>query len=255
MSLDNTQNKLNSQGIYHFWKNEGETLSVMMNRFKKEYQISDDRKMTYAGRLDPMASGIVPILLDMARFKKDSYLNKDKTYEVQVMLGVKTDTLDMLGLVTSSSDVSVFEDDVIKRAVESVSYIRELAYPMYSSRPVEGKPLFMHAREGNKEIEVPIKKVYIRSIKLLNIERRKIEDCVYETIPIIESVEGDFRQYEISNCWRKFLTKNKNKEVVIITFQTDVSSGTYMRSLAEYLGEQLRVPALAYRIKRIAIKK
>lgn len=254
MSLDNTQNKLNSQGIYYFWKKEGETLAVMLERFKKEYSLPNDAKLTYAGRLDPMASGIVPILEGMARFKKEKYLNKDKTYEVQVLLGVKTDTLDMLGLVTSSADVSIYNDEVIKQSIQSISYIRELSYPMYSSRPVDGKPLFMHAREGSK-VDVPVKSVYIRDIKLLGIERKKVSDCVYETLPIIESVEGDFRQDEIANGWRKFLVKNKDQEIIIVTFETEVSSGTYMRSLAEYLGEQLRIPALAYRIKRIDIKK
>ncbi len=254
MSLDNTQNKLNSQGIYYFWKKEGETLAIMLERFKKEYGLSEKSKLTYAGRLDPMASGIVPILEGMARFKKEKYSNKDKTYEVQVLLGVKTDTLDMLGLVTSSAGVSFYTDEVVRQAVESISYIRELSYPMYSSRPVEGKPLFMHAREGNI-VDVPVKNVYIRDIKLLGIERKKVSDCVYETLPIIESVEGDFRQDEIANGWRKFLVKNKDQEVIIVSFEAEVSSGTYMRSLAEYIGEKLRVPALAYRIKRVDIKK
>ena len=220
----------------------------MLERFRKEKNISTDEKITYAGRLDPMAEGIVPVLVGEGRFHKDTLLGFEKTYELTVLLGVSTDSADMLGLVTNVQEYS-FDEPKLVKAVENLALVKELAYPLYSSRPVEGKPLFMHARAGNT-VNVPVKKVSIKDIELKSIEQATLGVCLMNTIPVIEKVVGDFRQNEIIAKWQE---QKMDIEVTLITFTVDVSSGTYMRSLAEKLGESLGVPALAYRIKRTRV--
>ena len=220
----------------------------MLERFRSEKNFSPSDPITYAGRLDPMAEGIVPVLTGPARFEKDTLIGLDKTYELTVLLGVSTDSADMLGRVTAVSS-AVIQENSIKESVSKLSEVTELPYPMYSSRPVQGKPLFMHARAGTI-VSVPHKKVTIKNISLLGSEHLTLEKCVEETLPIIEKVVGDFRQNEIIALWEQ---QPLDTQVVLVTFSATVSSGTYMRSLAEVLGKKLGVPALAYRIRRTRV--
>ncbi len=257
MSSNNTQKNENSQlnkgQIVMFWKHAGETLAVMLRRFREERGISPDEKITYAGRLDPMAEGIVPLLVGEARFQKEHLMAKSKTYEVEILLGIGTDTGDMLGIAldTNFSVTPCVAD--IEKALEVLRKTDSLSYPNYSSVLVDGKPLFMHARAGNT-VEVPIKHVTIYSMELLGIKDVSIRELLSSSVEIIEKVQGDFRQKEIVGQWMKMIEADGDRLLTIVTIRTAVSSGTYMRSLAEKMGKLLGVPALAYKIKRTNIE-
>jgi tRNA pseudouridine(55) synthase len=254
MSLHNTQKDENSQsiqGVHHFWKLPGETLAVMLRRFREEQVMGEDEKLTYAGRLDPMAEGVVPILSGEARFQKDHMMTAAKTYEVDILLGISTDTGDMLGLVTNTDLAKKPSAAEIKEAIAMMADITELLYPNYSSRPVDGKPLFVHARAG-KAVHRPIKNVVIHSLELLSIKEVPLNELVASAVETIKKVQGDFRQQETIEQWQAL---QQDMKVQVVSIRTNVSSGTYMRSLAEKLGELVGVPALAYRIVRIGIAK
>lgn len=242
-------------GIFPFWKNPGETLAAMLRRFRDEHGITSEDKLTYAGRLDPMAAGIVPILVGDARFQKDHLLGASKTYEVDILLGLSTDTGDLLGILTKELISASSELAEIQNAIQKLFEVTELPYPNYSSRPVEGKPLFMHARAG-KSVQLPIKKMKIHSIELIEMKEVLLSELLNETITTIQKVQGDFRQAEIIKQWSSSSAKVTAAEErnQIITIRTTVSSGTYMRSLAEKMGELLGVPALAGRIVRTKIE-
>jgi tRNA U55 pseudouridine synthase TruB len=113
----------------------------------------------------------------------------------------------------------------------------------------------MHARAGQKVV-VPIKKITIHSLELVAIEEVELSELLDKVITTIKVVQGDFRQAEIIEQWvaSAKATAHRSKKMQIITICTAVSSGTYMRSLAEKMGELLGVPALAYGIKRTAIE-
>ena len=271
MNSHNTPKNKNSQSIEGekgqivlFWKTPGETLATMLRRFREEYNLSNEEKLTYAGRLDPMAEGIVPVLVGEARFQKDMLLGRSKTYEVAILLGVGTDSGDMLGLPrqnevtaglpTANPALSTAKgNDDITTALDMLRQTVSLPYPNYSSRPVDGKPLFMHARASNKVV-LPIKKVTIYDLELLSIKEHEFSTLITDAIEIIEKVQGDFRQEEIIKHWEEIKKSHAEGRVQIVTIRTTVSSGTYMRSLAEKLGLLLKVPALAYSIKRTAVE-
>ena len=236
-------------GIYPIHKERGETLAVLLERFRREYSIGDDIKLTYAGRLDPMAEGIVLVLAGESRFEKDALLGLPKTYEVDVILGIATDTQDTLGFITATADKEIDEASV-RTVLDAMQSIVSLPYPLYSSVPVAGKPLFVHARAGTPVV-VPIKKVTIHSTVLVSITKERLADVAASVIVDIQKVVGDFRQEATITQWREFVTSDK--DVVVVRVRIDASSGTYMRSLAAWMGQELGVPALAYRIKRIRI--
>ncbi len=255
MSIKHTKTITNSQdfsGKYPLFKERGETLACLLDRFRKIYNLKKDDKLTYAGRLDPMADGVVLILAGKARFEKDLLLNMDKTYEVEVLLGIGTDTLDSLGLI-NQSNIKSYKEKEIEEKIKNLKKITKLKYPMYSSVLVKGKALFSHARNGTKDIVIPYKNIKIYDIETLSIKNEKLENIVDEINTAILKVKGDFRQKEIIDNWNNFLLNNQNRLVQVISLRIKASSGTYMRSLAEKLGQELGTPAIAYKIRRVQI--
>ena len=85
------------------YKKEGETPLECINRAKEEGVIPKEEKATYAGRLDPMAEGLLIILTGESVHKKEEYLKLSKEYEVEVLLGVSSDTGDILGVIQDSN--------------------------------------------------------------------------------------------------------------------------------------------------------
>lgn len=237
-----------SDGQFLIYKERGETLAVLVRRFRTVQGISDMVPITYAGRLDPMAEGIVLLLVGSDRYKKDALLGLVKTYEVEVLLGIATDTQDVLGLITNEHFKKV-EMSELKDVVSRISTIEELPYPTYSSVVVEGKPLFVHTRAGIT-VAIPVKKVTISEATLVHSRIVPVELIAREAIEDIGKVEGDFRQAAIMKQWQGHTQSHRDKEVLLVTIRVSASSGTYMRSIANWFGGQLGVPALAYRIKR-----
>ncbi len=250
-----TQNSTNSQGknmIFPIYKNAGETLAALVERFRSEQSIEENVPVTYAGRLDPMADGLVLLLTGEKCKEKDSFLGLDKVYTFEVLFGVATDTFDMLGLVTESKESTVTEEQ-IKEVLKEIKNKTVFSYPPFSSKPVDGKPLFMHAKAGTLPETLPAINGEIHSIVLQNTAVISMREVVESSIEVIKKVEGDFRQNEIIEGWQNFLEDSGDKKCVLVTFETSVSSGVYVRSIAVAIGEALGVPSLAYSITRTRV--
>ena len=84
------------------YKNIGETPLECLERHRKERSIDKDIPMTYAGRLDPMAEGLMILLVGEECKNKDKYLGLDKTYEFKILVGFSTDTYVFLSLKKSA---------------------------------------------------------------------------------------------------------------------------------------------------------
>lgn len=224
--------------------------------------------LTYAGRLDPMASGKLLVLIGEECKQKDGYLALDKTYEFSVLLGIGSDTHDVLGRL-QSEPVSEFEnlETQLQEICQNLTGEVELPYPHFSSRTVQGKPLHMWALEGRlSEIDIPTKKSTIYSLKLNSIETLTREEvCTQartkiDTIPEVmeenKSLGKDFRRVDVRQDWENI--KNNDSlptEYTTASFTCSASSGTYMRTLAKLIGERLdpAVPSLAWSIHRTHI--
>ncbi len=251
MSPYHTQKIPNSQsvaGVFPLYKKAGETLAVLVERFRSEQGISKDTPVTYAGRLDPMAEGLMLLLVGEACKKKDEYLGCDKTYIFEVLFGVATDTFDMLGLITDTKEYSPTEGQ-IEGSLETIKKTKTFPYPPFSSKPVAGKPLFAHARAGTLPELLPSVHGEVKEVVLKTMRTTTFEEAIKEKRELLQKVEGDFRQKEIIEGWERFLENRKESTCVIATFEATVSSGVYIRTLATLLGG----PALAYSIKRTRV--
>jgi tRNA pseudouridine(55) synthase len=248
-------------------KNEGETPLYALECFRATYVEYKDVLLTYAGRLDPMASGALLILCGDESKNKEKYLALDKEYEFEILFGFATDTYDILGKITSCFKEELEQKLVEKEIKENLKHFKGefmQKYPMYSSKTVGGKPLFQYAREGIK-IEVPERKVLVKNLKFTGIRKIKKEKLFQNIQKRINKTKGDFRQTKILYIWQKILrgeqspmyklSVNLNKSFLLAKFKIKCSSGTYVRSIANALGEKIKIPALAFSIKRTKIGK
>ncbi len=251
------------------YKERGETPLDVLKRLKNENPEYQYVPMTYAGRLDPMAEGLMLVLTGDDCMKKDEYTNLSKEYEVTILFGFATDTYDFLGVVErpeQNSEIIValpslrglrhdeqFQNSVLG-LLENFTGKIDQKYPPYSSRTVNGKPLFQWAREGRlDEITIPSHEVYISNIELIEeskITKTKLAKYIKENIG---KIKGDFRQEEILEKWNEVLQNSTEEEFVCIKLKIACSSGTYVRVIAHELGERCGTVALAMHIKRTKI--
>lgn len=236
-------------------KREGETPLSALERFRAKNKGYKDLPMTYAGRLDPMASGVLVLLVGEKTKEKDKYLALDKEYEFEVLFGFATDTYDILGKVQHYDIINnVIMSELAERVKNNLKYFTGKfvqKYPMYSSKTVAGKPLFAYARSG-QEVEAPEREVYVKSLKIVKIRKMNNKQLLKNIETRINKVSGDFRQKEILKIWQKKLNSGHSVST-IASFKIKCSSGTYVRSIANALGEKLKIPALAFSIKRTRV--
>ncbi len=244
----------NKEVILTLYKNRGETPLECLERFKKDNPEYEKEKMTYAGRLDPLAEGLLLVLTGEECKNKEKYLGLDKEYEVDVLFGFATDTYDVLGKVTETSlkGWSSQEHQHVDKILESFVGRFSQKYPAYSSK------YFNEAKSGELDEEnISSKDVEIKSIELTGqsqISKIDLEKFVKDSIAL---VKGDFRQEEILESWEEAFRLCERSEATqafnIISLKVSCTSGTYMRSLANSIGEKVGVPALALRIKRTKV--
>ena len=251
-------------GAISLYKKRGQTPLETLNSLREKYPEYKDEILSYAGRLDPMAEGVLVVLVGKETNSPENrkkYLDVDKEYEVEILLGIETDTYDILGKIThifydASQDTALVSDRDIEKKLKTYVGTFEQEYPPYSSKAVQGKSLFEWARKGKlAEIEIPKKSVTIYDIEFVNSSTLAGEEILKKVSEDILKVSGDFRQQEIIDIWQKNLgdVKNSTKLFQVITIKMHCSSGTYARALAHDFGIGIGQRALAYSIKRLKI--
>ncbi len=235
-------------------KKEGETPLEALELFRAKNKEYKDLPITYAGRLDPMASGVLLLLAGEETKKKEEYLGLDKEYEFEVLFGFATDTYDILGkLINVSESLHLGLEKKIKSNLKYFTGKFTQKYPPYSSKTVNGKPMFEYSRK-DIVVEAPEREVEVKSLKLIKIRKVQSKKLLENIEKRIGKVKGDFRQKEIVKIWQKNL-QNKEAKYAIAYFKIKCGSGTYVRGIANSLGEKIFIPALAYSIKRTRVGK
>lgn len=231
----------------------GNTPLQAIKDFKKENPAYRDVTISYAGRLDPMAEGILLLLIGEENKKRKKYEDLPKSYETEIVFGITTDTFDSLGIIKEVS-LKTPKAEHLKKVVTGFIGKQEQKYPPYSSKSVNGRALYWWARrERLSEIEIPNRQIEIYKIKVLQtsmIPAKKLVDNINKRI---ENVEGDFRQEEILKAWAGFGKENEGKIFLKIRLEVACSSGTYIRRLALDIGEKLACGAFCLSIKRTRI--
>lgn len=247
-------------------KEIGETPLSCAEAWRTKNDIDSDIPLAYAGRLDPMASGKLLVLIGEECKNQEAYHGLDKAYDFSVLFGIESDSLDVLGrLKACSCDVDPLTESAITSVTNGLIGTIELPYPLFSAKTVQGKPLHMWTLEGRlNEIEIPTKEseVYLLELtKLETLARTQVADLArskIDTIPEVtdprKALGNDFRRVDVRKDWED--TKN-NKSLpdsyTIAHFSCVASSGTYMRTLATVIAEKLGTCGLAWSINRTEI--
>ncbi len=249
----------------------GETPLQTIDRIRVERPDLADKKMTYAGRLDPMAEGELLVLIGEECLKKEEYLGKDKEYVFEMVLGFKTDTFDLLGLPESAeSRIALatwegFNKSDIEKVLPQFVGKRTQEYPPYSSKTLKDTRAGELGETPPSSGQVPEREVEIYSLDLITIDIISKDKFFEEIKRRIGLVDGDFRQDKILKAWNKLLKNLPEHKAMaglperevggfpMFKLRAKVSSGTYIRRLVEELGKTLGVPAVTFSINRTKI--
>ena len=213
-----------------------------------------ETKLGYAGRLDPMASGLLLLLVGDENKKKHKYEGLPKQYIVDILLGISTDSQDLLGVIKDTNMLKSSLQETLNETLLSFVGKHQMQYPIFSSKRVSGKPLFYHAREGSiSRIEIPTKEIVINKIEIIQKTKITTKEIFEKASTIIPKIDGKFRQAEIIDGWKYFFAQNGNQTYDLIKIKVDCESGAFMRWLAEKIGKRLNTPALAFSIRRTKI--
>ena len=187
-------------------------------------------KVGHTGTLDPLAQGVLPILIGKGTQCSKYLVNHDKKYRVELKLGKRTETLDAEGKIIEEKEIpqnmleqsnksniektlKTFEGEIEQKEAKHLKvYKHKKQHRIYSAIKVKGKKLYEYARKG-QEVEIPTRKITIYSIEL------------------------------------KQIKKEKN----IIIFDVYCSKGTYIRTLCEDIAKKLNTIGYMQNLLRIQV--
>ncbi len=177
----------------------------------KVSKILGTKKIGHTGTLDPLATGVLVLCVGKATKLVDLITGYDKEYIAKVCLGTLTDTLDITGNIIKEKETNITKEE-IENTLKSFIPGYEQEVPIYSAVKINGKKLYEYARNG-ETVELPKRYIKINSIDL-------ISDIEYE----------NGKTY--------------------FSFITNVSKGTYIRSLINDIGKKLNTYGTMVELRR-----
>jgi len=197
-------------------KPKGITSHDVVDVVRKKYNIT---KVGHAGTLDPLAEGILIVLTEKDTKSQSEFMGLEKEYIAEIAFGIRTDTYDIEGTVLENDKLRLAGKVLEKGEIEKVlnkfvgNIIQEV--PAFSAVKIRGKPLYKYAREGKMEgIKLPKRKVFIKELELL------------ETGTTFVSLSRQRYNFPA-------------KKYPYIKIRLVCSKGTYVRSLANDIGNKL----------------
>ena len=195
-------------GVLLIDKPVGLSSQQVLSKIKRILKV---KKIGHAGTLDPLATGVLVVLINDATKLSDYLLENEKAYLSEITIGKTTDTLDSEGEVTRVKKVTQKID--VDSLLQTMLGEHEQIPPMYSALKVNGKKLYELARTG-VDIKREARKIEIKEI-------RRTSDVVYE-----------------ADCLR-------------FSFYVKASKGTYIRTLCADIGEKIDYPAYMSSLRRV----
>jgi tRNA pseudouridine55 synthase len=210
-----------------------------------------DEPMVYAGRLDPMAEGLLLVLTGDDRYALPAHLGHDKDYDATFLFGLSSDTFDALGRLAPVVPVAP-SVAACAAAVAGLTGAHALPLPAWSAYKVKGRPLHAWAREGRlHEIELPVRRMQVTAVGPVSGATVRADALIDDVLARIDRVRGQFRQDQARADWLKRAAADP--PLVVVRAELTVTSGTFVRSLAHNLGERLGCGGLLLALRRTRI--
>lgn len=213
-------------GLILVYKRKGKTSRNVVENISKKYGV----KAGHIGTLDPMAKGLLPILVGNSCKLSKYLMEHDKTYLVEMKFGYNTETLDIEGKILEE-DIHFRENNIVDNEFFDMIIIamkKELGSkkqipPIYSAKKLNGKKLYEIARKDKE--------------KAIEMAKEKAKEIII------------YNMYDIS---LKELWDNDPKDIVL-SFKVECSSGTYIRSLVRDIAENMGTIAIMTDLRRISV--
>lgn len=159
-------------GIIMINKEKGWTSNDIVQKVKHIF----NGKTGHTGTLDPLATGVLPILIGKGTGLSKYLINHDKEYVATIKLGQKTTTGDSEGEIIEQKDVTdkMLQEEFVKKILQEFKGKQSQVPPIYSAIKVNGKKLYEYARKG-QEVEIEPREVEIYDIELVSILKDKKE--------------------------------------------------------------------------------
>lgn len=205
-----SQNLTNApEGILLVDKPQGITSHDVVSKLRRVFHI---KKIGHAGTLDPMATGLLLMLVGKATKVSQYLMSMDKEYTGKIRLGQSTDSQDADGEVVEERDVPELSEDVLLKEMKAFVGDQYQTPPMFSAKKVNGQPLYKMARKG---------KTVAREPRVINISKFELKGF---SLPEVD-------------------------------FLVACSKGTYVRTIAQDLGERLGCGGHLCELRRTGVGK
>lgn len=181
------------QGLLLIDKPNGITSFSAVSAVKRA---ANEKRVGHTGTLDPMATGVLPILLGRATALSSIMLDADKRYIAKVKLGVKTDTDDITGRIICENKVSCNNEQLVEALRKFTGKITQTP-PMYSAIKKDGIRLYDLARQG-KTVEIKKREIEVFEINLLeplDNNNEFVIECHVSKGTYIRSLARDIGEY------------------------------------------------------------
>lgn len=198
-------------------KEPGITSSRVVQILKKKFNL---KKVGHLGTLDPMASGLLIIVINRATKFASLLLQSEKSYRAEVTLGIQTDTDDVEGEVISSKKIDSSRQEIEEILLTFLGESNQFA-PVYSALKHKGKPMYKYAREGIK-VKKEARKILIKKIDNILIDFPRVSfDIACSKGTYIRSIARDLGVKigcgaHLSNLIRTSQQKFKLKDAYLI---------------------------------------
>ena len=153
-----------SDGLLLVDKPSGPTSHDVVAQIRRRFRIP---KVGHGGTLDPMATGLLVILLGKGTKISDRVMGHDKTYEATLRLGIETDSQDADGQVVAEKDAAAITAEQVAAQMKARLGDQMQMPPMVSAIKIQGVPLYKLARKG-ETVERPAKLIHVYRFDLLD---------------------------------------------------------------------------------------
>ncbi|MDP1625237.1 MAG: hypothetical protein Q8L64_05755 [bacterium] len=241
--------------VLNLRKRKSETPLQTIERYVARHHKYAKAKMTYAGRLDPMAEGVLVVLAGEKNKERDAYTSLDKEYEFEFFLGYETDTFDVLGIakkVERDPSATVTDTDIQGSLGKYKGTIMQ-KYPPYSSKVINGEPMFALARSGRLvDKDIPTHEVKTEAVELVGSRQVSTGELLQAIRDSVMPLVGDFRQEETMKRWEELIGSFEG-QITVFRARVVCGSGFYVRQLVQDVGNDLGTGAVTLSILRTRV--
>jgi tRNA pseudouridine55 synthase len=212
-------------------KPAGLTSHDVVNRVRR---ILQERSVGHLGTLDPLATGVLPLVIGNLTRLAQFYTSSEKTYEGTIRFGFATDTYDAEGKPSGPAQAVTLSLDQARQLASRFQGMIEQMPPPFSAKKIQGVPAYKLAR---KHAEVTLKPV---QVEIKEFEITRVDD---------DRSSGDAHRGPDAPV----RAAEQSSAGLVASFRARVASGTYMRSVAHDMGQQIGCGAHLESLRRTAV--